>query len=96
MWATGVRAVAFGAAISATSLATRRCGALADVEWSDAALRSMALVPKNRAYFPHYTAEWEATVAERRKECGGAEVVCLTDDGRTADVFGEEEEEGGT
>ena len=28
--------------------------------------------------------------------CGGAEVVCLTDDGRTADVFGEEEEEGGT
>jgi peptidase E len=69
-------------------------GELAEVEWSEAACRSMRLVP-DRAFFPHYDErEWAALVEERRDELGEkVEVMCLTDDGSSVYVSGEEGDE---
>lgn len=65
-------------------------GALEEVEWTDEKLRCMGLVPK-RAFFPHYGAQWDALVEERRGELGrSVELVCLSDDGKGVYVSGEE------
>jgi len=70
-------------------------GSLADVEWTDAKLRSLGLVP-DRLFFPHFEPEWAETVDKRTAELGaagdGAEVVCLTDDGSGAHVSGDDDE----
>lgn len=70
-------------------------GALEGVEWTDEAMQAVGLVP-DRAFFPHYVeSEHAALVASRAGECGdGVEVVCLTDDGETAYVSGEEADDG--
>ena len=67
-------------------------GSLEEVEWTDEKLKCMGLVP-NRAFFPHYDEQWAATVEERRAELRGAELLCLTDDGRQAFVSGDDEVE---
>ena len=67
-------------------------GSLEGVEWTDERQRCMGLVP-NRAFFPHYDPQWAKVVEERQGECGKAQLVCLTDDGSTAWVSGDEVED---
>ena len=47
----------------------------------------------HRAFFPHYDPQWAKVVEERQGECGKAQLVCLTDDGSTAWVSGDEVED---
>ena len=66
-------------------------GALDGVEWTEGRLKSMGLV-RRRVFFPHYDDQWAKTVDERKADLGGTKVMCLTDDGTTAYVSGEDEE----
>ena len=62
------------------------------VDWSDEAnLRGMGLTAESCAFFPHYDEAWAQLVRERSGEVDGR-LVCLTDDGATALVSGDDEQ----
>lgn len=60
-----------------------------DADWTDEAqLKAMGLAPDGIAFFPHYTDEWAAVVEEKKGEV--ERIVCLTDDGASSLVCGDE------
>ena len=61
-----------------------------DEDWSDEkSLVAMGLAPEGCAFFPHYTSEWASLVEEKKGEV--ERVVCLTDDGESSLVCGDDE-----